>query len=61
MITLAIEKKGIVYVYGENKQQLFTVTGELYGYNSNTVSVKRGRFICVYDDKESTISTRLAK
>ncbi len=61
MITLAVERNGFVYVYGENNRSLFQLTGELYGYTSSTVSVKRGNFIYTFDDKNRSLGSRPAR
>ena len=56
MITVAVEKHGEVHVYGENNRLLFLKSGQLYGFTSTTVSVKRGGEVCVYDAKGSLLS-----
>jgi len=57
MITTAIQRGNIVYVYGEKSQVIFTTSGILMGYTGTTVTVKRGSIISVYNDKGQIIST----
>jgi hypothetical protein len=57
MITTAIQRGNIVYVYGEKNQTIFTASGILMGYTGTTVTVKRGSIISVYNDKGQIIST----
>ena len=60
MITTAIQRGNIVYVYGEKNQTIFTASGILMGYTGTTVTVKRGSIdalIYVYNDKGQIIST----
>ena len=49
MFILAVENKGIVYAYNEQKQQCLNVSGELKGYTCKTVAVQRGENIYIYD------------
>lgn len=49
MISVAIQRGDWVYVYGENNQQLCSLSGQLYGFTSTSVSIKRGNWIYVYD------------
>lgn len=49
MIYYAVEIQGFVHVYNDKKQMLFMEYGQLVGFTSSTVSVKRYGFIMVYD------------
>ena len=51
MITTAIQRGNIVYVYGEGSQVIFKTYGILMGYTRTTATVKRGSIISVYNDK----------
>ena len=56
MITTAIEKNGIVYVYGPNRNVLFMRNGRLYGFTSTTVSILNNKTVMVYDERGRVIS-----
>lgn len=58
MITTAIQRGNSVYVY-EKSRILFTRIGELIGFTSSTVSIKRNRTIYVYNERGGIISTHL--
>lgn len=60
MITAAIERNGFVYVYGEGNRSLFSVLGELHGYTGTSVSVRRGDFIYIYNEKGGSQGSRFA-
>lgn len=51
MISVAVQRGSIVYVYNEKNIQIFALNGELYGYTSTTVSIKRGSTVYVYNEK----------
>ena len=51
MIALAIQKGNDVHVYDENDRPIFYINGELAGFTSSTVSIKRDGCIFVYNDK----------
>lgn len=57
MIITAIQRGTVVYVYGKGNSLLFSLNGELRGYTSNSVSVKRGPTINVYNEHGSLISS----
>ena len=57
MIITAIQRGTVVYVYGKCNSLLFSLNGELRGYTSNSVSVKRGPTINVYNEHGSLISS----
>ncbi|WP_163499114.1 hypothetical protein [Helicobacter suis] len=50
-ISTAVQKGTWVYVYDEKNHQLFSKTGELTGFTSNSVSIKRTGWIYIYDEK----------
>lgn len=50
-IATANQKGSFVYVYDEKGRQLFSRTGELLGYTSHSVTIKRSNFAYTYDDK----------
>lgn len=60
MITHAIQRGGYVFAYN-GSQQLFGKPGELSGYTSSTVSVRRGNYIFVFDIKGNLISSHSSK
>ena len=47
-ISIAVEKHGFVEVYDDKNKRLFHERGELYGYTSNSVSVKKTRWFYLY-------------
>ena len=49
MIITAIERKGRVYVYDENKNVMYNEEGTLHGYTSSACSIKRGKNIYTYN------------
>lgn len=57
MIETCVQRGSHVYVYGSGNHLLFSVDGELQGYTSSTVSVKRGSAIKTYDEKGHLISS----
>lgn len=61
MIATAIQRGSFVYVYNERGSQMFSLSGELHGFTSTTVSIRRGSFIYVYNDKGSQISSHSAR
>lgn len=50
-ITAAVQRGAFVHVFGENNRPLFTQNGELAGYTSSTVSIRRSRYIYVFNEK----------
>lgn len=58
MISLALQKGSSVVVYNEKNNTIFSRTGTLVGYTSNTVSIRTGtsNSITTYDEKGNTIS-----
>jgi|GEM_PF-3765658 len=65
MITTAVKRTDIVYVYGDNGRFLFSLACgpncELLGYTSNTVTLRKGDVAYTYNDKGAFISTTLAR
>lgn len=57
MITTAIQKGSIVYVYGDGNRQLFNKTGELHGYTSSTVSIRKGNVVYTYNERGSQVGS----
>lgn len=53
MITSAIQRGNMVYVYGEKNVTLMVKPGELSGYTSSTVSIRNraARTVTTYDEK----------
>ena len=60
MIITAVERGGWVYVYGEGNHELFRECGELNGYTSSSVSIKRNGYIYTYDTKHHVIASHPA-
>jgi len=50
-IGTATEKAGLVNVFDEKGNFLFTKTGSLKGYTGSTVSVEKGGLVHTYDEK----------
>lgn len=46
---VAIQRGGLVYVYDENKHQLFAKQGQLQGYTSGSLTVRIGDMLYIYD------------
>jgi hypothetical protein len=63
----AVEMGSLVYVYDENRRELFTKPkgiqpGDgLKGYTSTRVSIKNGFLIYTYDDKGRQVSSTSAR
>ena len=51
MIETAVQRGNNVYAYGKGNRQLFVKSGELHGYTSTTVNIRRGKYIYVYDER----------
>lgn len=60
-IASAIQKGSNVYVYDEKGVHLFNRTGDLVGFTSTTVTVKKGSSIVCYGATGKTLFTRSAK
>ena len=60
MITTAIQKGSSVYVYSGTRL-LFTKYGELHGFTATSVSVRKGNYIYVYNEKGFQISSHYSK
>ena len=58
MITLAVERGGFVYVYGDGNRQIASQAGSLHGYTSTTFSVKRDGYVYTYDERNHQISSQ---
>lgn len=59
-ITSAVQRGSYVYAYFKSRQ-LFAKIGTLVGYTSSALSVRRGNYIYVYNEKGSQIAVHLAK
>lgn len=57
-IAMAQQKGNYVYVYDEKNRQLFTQLGELQGYTSTIVTVKRNNYLYMYDEKGRQTGSR---
>lgn len=57
-ISMAQQKGNYVYVYDEKNHQLYTQSGELQGYTSGTVTVKRDNYLYTYDEKGHQTAAR---
>lgn len=57
MITSAVQKGKYAYVYVDNDRYLFMVYGELYGFTGTSVSVRKGNYIHVYNERGSCTAT----
>lgn len=57
MISVAVQRGSYVYVYNEKNSQIFSKSGELAGFTSNTVSIKRSNYIYTFDEKGMQISS----
>ena len=40
-ISIAVQKGSTVFIYDENKNQIGSRHGELYGFTSSTISIKK--------------------
>ncbi|CDA17531.1 putative uncharacterized protein [Acetobacter sp. CAG:267] len=60
-IASAIQKGTNVYAYNEKGIHLFNRAGELVGFTSTTVTIKKGSSIVCYDATGKTLFTRSAK
>lgn len=58
MIITAVQKGNFVYVYGTGNRTLFSKIGELHGYTSNSVSIKKGNLIYTYNERGIQIAVR---
>lgn len=56
MIETAIQKGANVYVYGKGNHLIFLEGGELMGFTSTSVTIKKHGTIYVYSDKHRVIS-----
>ena len=59
-IQFAVQRGNMVYVYGEQNQQLFAQLGQLHGYTGFSVSIRRENMIFTYDARGSQVSATLA-
>ena len=57
-IGMAQQKGNIVYVYDENNRELWSRTGELHGYTSSTVTIKREGWLFMYNEKNQETGCR---
>lgn len=61
MIVTCVQRSSYVYVYDESNRQLFYQFGELAGYTSNSVSIKKDDYIYTFDEKGHKISSHYSK
>ena len=52
-IGMAQQQGNMVYVYDENNYHLWSRTGEMLGYTSNTVTIKQGNMLYMYNEKNT--------
>lgn len=57
MISTAVQNGNCVYVYSMTNTLLCALSGTLTGFTSNTVSVKQGDIVFVYDASGRVITT----
>jgi len=57
-IGMAQQKGGWVVAYDENNRELWTRSGELQGYTSSTVTIKRDGWLCMYNEKNQETGCR---
>lgn len=57
-IGMAQQQGNMVYVYDENNHYLWSRTGELHGYTSNTVTIKQGNMLYMYNEKNIQTGSR---
>lgn len=57
MISTAVQKGPYVYAYDEDNNIMFSVSGELYGFTSTTVSVQKGPYVYVYNERGNQVSS----
>ena len=60
-ITNVIQRGNACHVYNEKNSNIFTIPGELMGYTSTTVNVKRQHSIYTYNEKNQQIACRPAQ
>lgn len=56
MITTAIQRGALVYVYNEKHFNCCVLEGQLLGFTGTTVTIKRDTVIKVYDEKGRMLS-----
>ncbi len=61
MISTAIQKGNVIYVYGTGNRMLYSKTGELYGYTSTTVSVRKGNVVYTYNERGMQVGSFTTK
>lgn len=59
-IGTAVQRGPWVYIYDEGGRQTGSVSGDLKGYTSSTVSVQHGSWIYTYDQRGSQLSSTSA-
>ena len=57
-IGMAQQKGNWVVAYDENNHHLWSRTGELHGYTSNTVTIKQGNMLYMYNEKNIQTGSR---
>lgn len=57
-IGMAQQKGNWVVAYDENNRELWTRSGELYGYTSSTVTIKREGWLVMYNEKNQETGCR---
>ena len=50
-IGMAQQKGDYVYVYDEKNRQIWNQLGQLHGYTSSTVTIRRGDYLYTYNEK----------
>ncbi len=59
-ILLAKQDGSFVRVYDEKNRSIFSKSGELHGYTSHTVTIKRSGFLYTFDEKGRQIASHSA-
>ena len=57
MISVAVQKGNLVYVYDERNSQIAAKTGILVGFTSNTYSIRVNNIVYTYDSNNRLLST----
>ena len=60
MISVAVQRGSMVYVYDEKNKQIMLKSGQLYGYTGGSVPIKVGSMLYTFDEKGRTISSKPA-
>ena len=57
-IMMAQQKSDSIYVYNEKNQLIWRESGELQGYTSSTVTIKKGKELYIYNEKHQIQCTK---